>query len=174
MPNCDLPCSGRDIVRERLRSPPPQALGWHYVICQTTAPGRAIGVATNEDVQSFFGDIDDELSPAVLLALGDTMSQFMPQAVATDVQSIAVAPTVEVEPELCDLNKRSHALTQGGVTGNMAGLQQRQKVVVEGLVVPAEWRVDHYYILLPYSPFFTRYEWESDGAAAVFPRRLRM
>uniref|UniRef100_A0A914GRA9 Uncharacterized protein n=1 Tax=Globodera rostochiensis TaxID=31243 RepID=A0A914GRA9_GLORO len=41
----------------------------------------------------------------------------------------------------------------------MAGLQQRQEVVVERLVVPAECRVDHNYILPPYSPFFTRNEW---------------
>ncbi|KAI3417688.1 Infection Response protein [Globodera pallida] len=192
-------------VRERLRLPPPQALGWLYVICQTTAPGRVIGV---------------ELSPEVQLAVGDTVvvnsirwrpglerigregtrdppawvhqSQIVPQAVATDIQNIAVAPTVEVRGRVArvrqgrgavgrraavsvkiSLNERTHALTQRGVVGNMAALQQRQQMV-EGLVVPEECRVDHNYILPPYSPLFTRYEWEADGEEAVFPRRLRM
>ncbi|KAI3417422.1 hypothetical protein GPALN_013371 [Globodera pallida] len=70
---------------------------------------------------------------------------------------------------LCpSLNERTHALTQRGVAGNMAGLQQCQEVMVEGLVVSTIWYVDHNYILPPYSPFFTRYEWKSAGAAAVF------
>uniref|UniRef100_A0A183CDH1 CS domain-containing protein n=1 Tax=Globodera pallida TaxID=36090 RepID=A0A183CDH1_GLOPA len=96
---------------------------------------------------------------------------------ATDIQSIAVAPTVEVRARVLrvqqgrgaagrraavsveiSLKERRHALTQRGVAGNMAGLQQRQDMRVEGLMVPGE----------------CRYEWEADGKEAVFPRRLRM
>ncbi|KAI3408364.1 hypothetical protein GPALN_010288 [Globodera pallida] len=112
---------------------------------------------------------------------------------ATDIQSIAVAPTVEVRARVLrvqqgrgaarrraavsveiSLNESRHALTQRGVAGNMAGLQQRQDMRVEGLMVPGELYIDHNYILPPYTPFFSRYEWEADGKEAVFPRRLRM
>ncbi|KAI3417415.1 hypothetical protein GPALN_013363, partial [Globodera pallida] len=46
-----------------------------------------------------------------------------------------------------------------------AKMPRQTEMMVEVLVVPAEWFVDHNYILPHYSPFFTHYEWRSDGEA---------